>query len=164
MGLAIPAINSPRRCVKKNVLGATVLFLLPALAMAQSVTQSADQGIEYRPLTKEALLESDPSGALSWKILVDATNLGSSETRIAELTLNTDYVGQPHTHDAIEIFYVLSGRFGHNVNGVPGVLEPGEIGTCRPGDIIIHLVEGDEPAMVLTIWLPGGAAAPFHTD
>ena len=164
MGLAIPAINSPRRCVKKNVLGATVLFLLPALAMAQSVTQSADQGIEYRPLTKEALLESDPSGALSWKILVDATNLGSSETRIAELTLNTDYVGQPHTHDAIEIFYVLSGRFGHNVNGVPGVLEPGEIGTCRPGDIIIHSVEGDEPAMVLTIWLPGGAAAPFHTD
>ena len=109
----------------RNVLGAIVLLLFPAVAMAQGVTQSADQGIEYRPLTKEALLESDPSAALSWKILVDAANLGSSETRIAELTLHTDYVGQPHTHDAIEIFYVLSGRFGHNVNGVSGVLEPG---------------------------------------
>lgn len=164
MGRAIPATNKPRRYVVRNVLGAIVLLLLPAVAMAQGMTQSAGQGIEYRPLTKEALLESDPSAPLSWKILVDAANLGSSETRIAELTLNTDYVGQPHTHDAIEIFYVLSGRFGHNVNGVPGVLEPGEIGICRPGDTIIHSVEGDEPAVVLTIWLPGGAAAPFHTD
>ena len=62
----------------RNVLGAIVLLLFPAVAMAQGVTQSADQGIEYRPLTKEALLESDPSAALSWKILVDAANLGSS--------------------------------------------------------------------------------------
>ena len=107
--------------------------------------------------------ESAEGGPLEWKVLVDAANLGGIETRIAELTFNTDYEGQPHTHDAIEIFYVLSGRFGHNVNGEPGVLEAGEIGICRPGDTIIHSVEGDEPAVVLTIWLPGGAAAPFHS-
>lgn len=130
------------------------LALLPSLGLAQ--------GLEYRPLNTDSLRESAEGGALEWKVLVDAANLGGIETRIAELTFNTDYEGQPHTHDAIEIFYVLSGRFGHNVNGVPGVLEAGEIGICRPGDTIIHSVEGDEPAVVLTIWLPGGAAAPFH--
>lgn len=117
---------------------------------------------DYRPLTSEALREST-GGAIDFRILVDAANLGGSETRIAELTFPADYAGQAHTHDAIEIFYVLSGRFGHNVNGQPGVLEAGDIGICRPGDTIIHSVEGDEPAVVLTIWLPGGAAAPFHS-
>lgn len=137
-------------------------FLLLGILLAASTSVSAQSGVEYRALNEEALRESQQGGALEWKVLVDAANLGGTETRIAELTFNTDYVGQPHTHDAIEIFYVLSGRFGHNVNGVPGVLEPGEIGICRPGDTIIHTVEGDEPAVVLTIWLPGGAEAPFH--
>ena len=107
--------------------------------------------------------ESPAGGAISFKILVDAANLGTEEARIAELTFPTDYAGQAHTHDAIEIFYVLSGRLGHNVNGVPGVLEPGDIGIYRPGDTIIHSVEGDEPVVVLTIWLPGGSKAPFHS-
>ena len=142
--------------MKNQLLSATLvlLMLLPAAVSAQE--------IEYRPLSPEALRESSGGGPLSFKGLVDASNLGGEETRIAELTFNPDYVGQPHTHDAIEIFYVLSGRFGHNVNGVPGILEAGEIGICRPGDTIIHTVESDEPAVVLTIWLPGGAAAPFH--
>ena len=126
-------------------------------------TAAFAQDVEDRPLNEDALRESAEGGPLEWKVLVDAANLGGIETRIAELTFNTDYEGQPHTHDAIEIFYVLSGRFGHNVNGEPGVLEAGEIGICRPGDTIIHSVEGDEPAVVLTIWLPGGAAAPFHS-
>lgn len=139
----------------KNILLSALLLIFANGVLAQS-------GVEYRPLNEEALRESQQGGALEWKVLVDAANLGGMETRIAELTFNTDYVGQPHTHDAIEIFYVLSGSFGHNVNGVPGVLEAGEIGICRPGDTIIHSVEGDEPAVVLTIWLPGGAAAPFH--
>ncbi len=122
---------------------------------------AAAQTVEYQALT-EAELRAADLGTLAYRILVDAENLGGEETRIAELTLSPDYVGQPHTHDAIEIFYVLSGRFGHNVNGEPGILEPGQIGICRPGDTIIHSVESAEPAVVLTIWLPGGAAAPFH--
>ena len=132
-----------------------LLLLLPASLLAQDV--------DYRPVSPEALRESPGGGPIDFKVLVDAANLGGEETRIAELTFNPDYEGQPHTHDAIEIFYVLSGRFGHNVNGVPGVLEAGDIGICRPGDTIIHTVESDEPAVVLTIWLPGGAAAPFHS-
>ncbi len=137
--------------MKPGILLACML-LLPAAAGAQ----------EYRPLNEDPLRESEQGGALEWKVLVDAANLGGTETRIAELTFAPGYDGPPHTHDAIEIFYVLSGRFGHNVNGEPGVLEAGQIGICRPGDTIIHSVDGDEPAVVLTIWLPGGAAAPFH--
>lgn len=133
----------------------TLLLLLPASLLAQN--------IEYRPLSPEALRESPGGGPINFKVLVDAANLGGEETRIAELTFSPDYEGQPHTHDAIEIFYVLSGKLGHNVNGVAGVLEPGDIGIYRPGDTIIHSVESDEPVVVLTIWLPGGAAAPFHS-
>lgn len=137
---------------RTSLLFGALLLTLAGPALAQ----------DYRPLTSEALREST-GGAIDFRILVDAANLGGSETRIAELTFPADYAGQAHTHDAIEIFYVLSGRFGHNVNGQPGVLEAGDIGICRPGDTIIHSVEGDEPAVVLTIWLPGGAAAPFHS-
>ncbi|MCY4265262.1 MAG: cupin domain-containing protein [Gammaproteobacteria bacterium] len=134
--------------------------LLVALCLVSSFVLA--QEVAYQPVTREELRVSQQAGPLEWKVLVDAVNLGGTETRIAELTFNTSYVGEPHTHDAIEIFYVLSGRFGHNVNGVPAVLEAGEIGICRPGDTIIHSVEGDEPAVVLTIWLPGGAFAPLH--
>lgn len=122
----------------------------------------AAQQVTYRSVTPDALRESDASAAIQFKILVDAANLGSEETRIAELTFPVGYAGPSHMHDAIEIFYVLSGRFGHAVNGVEGILEPGDIGIVRPGDTILHSVIGDAPAVVLTIWLPGGAAAPFH--
>ncbi len=140
----------------------TRLFKALTIFICFVATSGALAQVDYVPYSPEALRESDPNGALSFKILVDAANLGGEETRIAELTLSPNYEGQPHTHDAIEIFYVLSGRFGHNVNGEQAILEPGQIGICRPGDTIIHSVESDEPVRVLTIWLPGGATAPFH--
>ena len=140
---------------------ASILTLCILSNLTFATALNAQSGIDYQPLNAEALRAAD-LGTLAFEMLVDAENLGGEETRIAELTFSPDYVGQPHTHDAIEIFYVLSGRFGHNVNGEPGILEAGQIGICRPGDTIIHTVEGDEPAVVLTIWLPGGSAAPFH--
>ncbi len=129
-------------------------ILLPSNGLAQ--------GIQYQAITSESLRESPPGSGIGFKILVDAANLGSAETRIAELTFPVGYAGPSHQHDAIEIFYVLSGRFGHNVNGVGGVLTVGDVGIVKPGDDIIHSVIGNEPAVVLTIWLPGGAVAPFH--
>lgn len=132
-----------------------LLLLLPVLSYAQE--------IEYQPITPQALRESAAGSAIGFKVLVDTANLGSEETRIAELTFPVGYAGQSHLHDAIEIFYVLSGRFGHEVNGMAGVLETGDIGIVRPGDTVAHSVMGDAPAVVLTIWLPGGAAAPFHS-
>jgi quercetin dioxygenase-like cupin family protein len=139
-------------------------IILSALLLSSFVTTSLFAQVDYQAVSPEALRESAGGGPIDFKILVDAANLGGEETRIAELTFQPDYDPQPHTHDAIEIFYVLSGSFGHNVNGVPATLEAGDIGICRPGDTIIHSVEGDGPAVVLTIWLPGGAAAPFHSS
>lgn len=132
------------------------------LGSAFSPTPLVAQQVTYRSVTTESLRESAAGSAIQFKILVDAANLGSEETRIAELTFPVGYAGPSHLHDAIEIFYVLSGRFGHAVNGVAGTLEPGDIGIVRPGDDIVHSVIGNVPAVVLTIWLPGGAAAPFH--
>lgn len=132
-----------------------VLLLLSSLAQSQTVS--------YTSITTEALRESPAGNAIAFKILVDAANLGSEDTRIAELTFPVGYAGPPHTHDAIEIFYVLSGEFGHTVNGEVGVLASGDVGIVRPGDTIEHSVIGNAPAVVLTIWLPGGALAPFHS-
>lgn len=141
----------------KSILRISVFLLavIPVTIIAQEV--------EYRAITADALRESPAGSAIAFKILVDSANLGSSETRIAELTFASGYSGPPHLHDAIEIFYVISGRFGHSVNDQPGVLEAGDIGIVRPGDTVAHSVLGNEPAVVLTIWLPGGEAAPFHS-
>ncbi len=138
-------------------------LLLPTIAIAMIAPSiSYSQEIEYSPVTSDALRQSAEGSAIGFKILVDAANLGSEETRIAELTFPAGYSGQSHLHDAIEIFYVLSGQFGHEVNGEPGTLSTGDIGIVKPGDSVAHSVIGDEAAVVLTIWLPGGAAAPFH--
>ncbi len=141
--------------IKSFVTKILLLVLIPIAGAAQD--------IQYQAITADALRSSPAGAGIGFKILVDAANLGSSETRIAELTFPVGYAGPSHQHDAIEIFYVLSGTFGHNVNNVDGILEAGDVGIVRPGDSIIHSVIGSEPAIVLTIWLPGGATAPFHS-
>lgn len=94
----------------------------------------------------------------AYKILLDASNLGSDEAELAELTFEAGYEGQGHPHGSMEIFYVLAGRFGHEVNGTPHILEPGMVGVVKPGDMVRHSVPGQEPARVLVIWVPGGEA------
>jgi len=140
----------------------TIPAILIVLGFTITTAWAQEEVTGYQAVTNEPLRESPASNPILFKILVDAANLGGEETRIAELTFPAGYAGQGHLHDAIEIFYVLSGRFGHEVNGQAGILEPGDIGIVRPGDTVAHSVQGDEPAVVLTIWLPGGAAAPFN--
>src|SRR5215469_3084249 len=52
-----------------------------------------------------------------WKILVDKSNLGGNELEMAELTLGAGTVVPSHTHGSLEVIYVLSGTYGHEVNG-----------------------------------------------
>ena len=92
------------------------------------------------------------------KRLLDSANFGGSELDIAELTFGPDYQGRVHTHRPIEIFYVLSGRLRHVVNGVAADLDPGMIGVVRPGDEVEHIVLSEEPLRMLVVWLPGGLA------
>lgn len=120
----------------------------------------AQETPSYSYTTKGTQIFQAPGSDFMAKILVEAANLGSEEVKIAELTFPTGYSGNGHLHGAIEIFYVLKGRFGHSVNGVDAILEPGGIGIVKPGDTVTHSVHGDEAATVLTIWVPGGAGAP----
>lgn len=114
---------------------------------------------DYDYVTRGTMLHESAGGFIA-KILIDETNLSSDEIEIAELTFPVGYTGGGHLHDAIEIFYVLSGRFGHSVNGKAAILGPGELGIVKPGDTVAHSVHGDTVAVVLTIWVPGGDAAP----
>lgn len=136
----------------------TLLALFVAMAIGGSV--SAQDAPTYDYTTKGTRIFQAPGSEFMAKILVEAANLGSEEVKIAELTFPVGYSGSGHLHGALEIFYVLKGRFGHSVNGVDAVLEAGEIGIVKPGDTVTHSVHGGEAATVLTIWVPGGAGAP----
>ena len=99
------------------------------------------------------------------KTLVERENYGNADVEIAELylpkTRKSEHVvqGMEHKHRSTEIFYVISGRLGHTVNGKKYVIEPGQVGIVHGGEKIIHSVEGDEPVKAIVIWVPGGEAA-----
>lgn len=101
----------------------------------------------------------DGPGGLKVKMLVERSNLGGDEVEIGEITFPADYKkSPPHRHGQVEIFYVQSGRLGHEVNGVKQVIEPGMVGIVRPGDSVVHSVESDEAVHGLVIWTPTGEA------
>jgi quercetin dioxygenase-like cupin family protein len=101
----------------------------------------------------------DSSSGLKIKMLVEQSNLGGSEVEIGEITFPADYKkSPPHRHGQVEIFYVRSGKLGHEVNGVKHVIGPGMVGIVRPGDRVVHSVESDEPVQGLVIWTPCGEA------
>ena len=93
-----------------------------------------------------------------WKLLLDQSNLGGSELEAAELTLPAGTQVGSHHHGSLEVIYVLSGVYGHEVNGKLYLLKPGMVGIVRPGDSVRHLVPKGAPAKLLIIWAPGGEA------
>ena len=128
-----------------------------ALGLATSVTADEGSRIDYAPASSGTRLLK--KGDIDIRMLLEASNLGGQEIEIGEITLPVSYgQGGDHHHAKMEIFYVLSGRLGHTVNGEPHVLEPGMIGVVRVGDSIAHAVLSDEPVKALVIWLPGGEA------
>jgi quercetin dioxygenase-like cupin family protein len=90
------------------------------------------------------------------KMLLDASNLGSDEIEVGEITFPA--VSSPtagHRHGATEIFYVIEGVLGHVVNGVEHRLEPGMVGVVKPADEVMHRVLV-APVRAVVIWVPGG--------
>jgi quercetin dioxygenase-like cupin family protein len=133
------------------------VFVLAALALVAAASLPAQQAPEYaRSSRGTRVLEG--AGGLAIKVLVEASNLGSSEVEIAEITFPAGSQGGGHVHGSHEIFYVLSGVLEHVVNDVPTLLEPGTVGIVRQGDTVAHRVPGDEPVKALVIWAPGGEA------
>ena len=112
---------------------------------------------EYEKATEGTrILEG--AGGLSIKVLVEQSNLGSAEVEVGEITFPAGSQGRDHLHQAIEIFYVISGQMNHVVNGTDHVLGPGEVAIVKPGDTVSHKVVGEEEVKALVIWAPGGEA------
>ena len=127
------------------------------LGLSAPVTAEEGSGIDYAPSSSGTrLLEK---GDIDIRMLLEASNLGGREIEIGEITLPTSYgQGGDHFHGKMEIFYVLSGRLGHTVNGEAHVLEKGMVGVTRVNDSVAHAVLSDEPVKALVIWLPAGEA------
>ena len=136
---------------------ALIMMLAGSPAGAAEETQEAEK-TPYEISSKGLGAYANPSGSFQLKRLLDSANFGGTELDIAELTFGPDYRGRVHTHRPIEIFYVLSGRLRHVVNGVAVDLDPGMIGVVRPGDQVEHIVLSEEPLHMLVIWVPGGLA------
>lgn len=92
-------------------------------------------------------------------MLADAGNLGRDDIEVGELNLPAGFGDSgAHQHGSLEIFYVVEGILGHEVNGQPHRLEPGMLGFVKPGDHVNHQVLSDGPVKALVIWVPGGEA------
>jgi quercetin dioxygenase-like cupin family protein len=94
-----------------------------------------------------------------WKLLLNESNLGGKELEAAELTLPAGTVVPSHVHVSVEIIYVLSGVYDHEVNGRAYRLTAGMVGVVRPGDKVRHLVPKDADTKLLILWAPAGDAA-----
>lgn len=101
------------------------------------------------------ILKSEGSGTII-KMLVDESNLGGDEVEVGHITFPPDTETQSHAHASTEIFYVISGKLAHIVDGEHHLIEPGMAGIVRSGDEVVHKVPGDEPVKALVIWAPGG--------
>lgn len=148
-------------------------FPFPSLAFTCLVTGLLT-GLLAAPLQAQADYDRSSAGTrileggggLAIKILVEQSNLGSGEVEVGEITFPAGSQGGSHNHEAIEIFYVLSGRMKHVVNGEGHVIEPGMVAIVRPGDSVSHEVLDGKPVKALVIWAPGGEAerlAQFFT-
>jgi mannose-6-phosphate isomerase-like protein (cupin superfamily) len=133
-----------------SVVGGWSLALLCALPL-----QAQDTGTYARSST--GVRELTLGSGTVIKMLLDASNLGTGDIEVAEITFPA---GGPaptasHRHGATEIFYVISGVLGHVVNGTEHRIEPGMVAVVKPADEIMHRVlEG--PVKAVVIWVPGG--------
>jgi len=124
-----------------------------------SAEQKEPRAKTYSYATK-GLMEFQDSGE-HWKLLLDESNLGGRELEMAELTLPAGEVVPGHHHGAVEIFYVLSGTLGHEVNGEMHMLTPGMVGVVRPEDSVRHIVPKQSDVKLLVIWAPAGEAKKY---
>jgi quercetin dioxygenase-like cupin family protein len=136
------------------------LLLLPALlctALAAPVCLGADTPYAYA--TNGVLDNIEGRLGVKWKLVLDESNLGGKELEIVEATFPAGMTVGTHPHRSVEIIYVLSGIYEHEVNGKLFRLKPGMVGIVRPGDTVRHLVPKEGEAKVLILWAPAGEAA-----
>jgi quercetin dioxygenase-like cupin family protein len=138
-----------------NGRGWTRVVVAGALAFAWVAPAGAQQADGYARASTGVREVTLASGTVI-KMLLDASNLGSDEIEVGEITFPA--VSSPtagHRHGATEIFYVIEGVLGHVVNGVEHRLEPGMVGVVKPADEVMHRVLV-APVRAVVIWVPGG--------
>jgi quercetin dioxygenase-like cupin family protein len=129
-----------------------------AAAGADPTAAAAVQTPSYAYATNGVMDDIQGGMGSKWKLLLNASNLGGQELEAAEVTLQPGTTVPSHLHGAVEVIYVLSGTYGHEVNGKLFLLKPGMVGIVRPGDKVRHLVPKEGPAKLLIIWAPAGEA------
>ncbi len=130
-----------------------------ALLLLVAPLASGDEPVSYTYATN-GIKDHIAGGAGSeWKLLLNESNLGGKELEMVEVTLAPGTTVGSHTHGSLEVIYVLSGTYDHEVNGKLYELTPGMVGIVRPGDHVRHLVPKSGPAKLLILWAPGGEAA-----
>jgi quercetin dioxygenase-like cupin family protein len=140
--------------------GIVSLLAVIAVASASGTRSSiaAAQGETQYAYATQGVRDYPAAFGVHWKLLLDPSNLGGKELEIAEVTLPPGTATPAHTHGSVEVIYVLSGTYEHEVNGERYRLTPGMIGIVRPGDHVRHIVSKSGTAKLLIIWAPGGEA------
>lgn len=154
------------------ILGIAVLGIGGLTALGHEIStaekQSGGKESDFARSTKYAYATKGIVEAPGLKLLLDESNLGGKEVEIAEITFAAGTVDGAHKHGSVEIFYVLKGSLGHEVNGELHWLSPGMVGVVRPGDTVRHLAPKESDVTALVIWAPTGEAkrigitAPLH--
>ncbi len=143
------------KCLVSAFVG-VLLSIAPAFTIGRSsAVAAADSSHRYAYATAGVLDRIHVAG-IDWKILLNESNLGGPELEMVEATFPAGMLSPSHTHKSVEIIYVLSGTYEHEVNGRLYRLTPGMIGIVRPGDHVRHIVPKSGPAKVLIIWAPAG--------
>lgn len=93
-----------------------------------------------------------PRGDL--KLLLGQKQLGVNTLAMGERSYPANYESPEHTHESLEVLYVLSGSYTHIVDGQPANITPGSAAFVKPGQKVRHRT-GPTPTKVLMIWAPG---------
>ena len=89
------------------------------------------------------------------RMLLDKNSLGGPEVSAGERAYPANYESAEHTHQSIEVIYVLSGEYQHVINGQTHVLTAGMLAYVKPGDKVRHKTGPKGPARTLMVWVPG---------
>ena len=130
------------------------VVMLLALCGRGGAQQNAATPSSYARESKGTRILEAPG--VSIKVLVEASNYGSGEVEVAEITLSSS--SAEHKHGSSEIIYVLEGVLEHVVNGETHRIEPGMVGIVKPGDTVAHRVVPPGPVKAILVWSPGGEA------
>lgn len=139
-------------------LGLLLSIVAPFAVAAEPVASAPDASGHYTYATNGITDHIGAGSGAEWKLLLNESNLGGKELQMVEVTLAPGTLVRSHTHGALEVVYVLSGTYEHEVNGKLYSLTPGMVGIVRPGDHVRHLVPKSGPAKLLIIWVPAGEA------